>query len=301
MSGIEDFRLTVFSRFYEELKLSGPNFAIDPPRKLLQVVAAIGPVHSTSEQFLQCVEAFLGCSSNDIHATLDALAAYGVVTPRTEPVRIVPDVLSDYVLETACVGPSGLSTGYADLIFAAFGDEFFRRLMQNLAELDWRLVRVGRGLDLLQSVWNRIFARFRESDTHRRRKLLEDLKPAAVYQPAEILDLVHLARTEPLVEGDIPRIYQVGRNYLLEVLPVLLEATAYHFEYTARAVDVLWELAAEEEEAKSSDASAKGTLERLASYQRYKWPAFNFAMLLQAIRLSKRSDAFESAFSPWTS
>jgi hypothetical protein len=297
MSGLEDFRRTVFSRFYDELKLSGPDFAINPPRQLLQVVAALGPINATTDHFISRVAAFLDCSSNDVLSTLDALATYGVITPRNEPERIVPDVLSDYVLETACVG-SGLSTGYADRVFDAFGDEFFERLMQNLSELDWRLGRVGRGLDLLGSVWNQIFTMFREADFHRRRKLLEELRPAAVYQPNQILELVRLARTEPLIAGDIPRRYHVGRKYLVEILPSLLEATCYHFDYISRSVDVLWELALEEDEAKSSDSSAKGTLERLASYQRYKWPAFNFAMLLQAIRLARRSDAFEQTFTP---
>ncbi|MGB8028031.1 MAG: HNH endonuclease signature motif containing protein [Terracidiphilus sp.] len=298
LSGIEDFRLKVFSRFYDELELSGPKFAIDPPGKLLQVIAAIGPMDATSEPVLEAVRTFLGSTIQDVEATLEQLAAYGVVTPRTEPVRIVPDVLSDYVLETACVGSSGLSTGYADLVFKVFGDAFFAHLMQNLSELDWRLGRVGRGLDLLGSVWNRVFGMFREADTHRRRKLLQDLRPAAVYQPAETLELVRLARIEPLVEGNIPRIYQVGRSHLLEVLPVLLEATAYHVEYRTRAVDILWELAAEEDKVKTGGASAKGTLERMASYQRYKVADFNFSMLLQAVRLSKRHDAFEADFSP---
>jgi hypothetical protein len=298
MSGIEDFRLTVFSRFYEELRLSGPDFAINPPRPLLQVIAAIGPVNAASEEFLGSVEAFLDCSSSDILATLDALATHGVVTPRTEPVRIVPDVLSDYVLETACVNSGGLSTGYADRIFEAFGDQFFERLMQNLSELDWRLGRVGRGLDLLESVWMEIYTRFREADTRRRRKLLEELRPAAVYQPGKILELVRLARTEQVSDDDIRRIFRVGSEYVLETLPVLLEAIAYHPDFTSRSVDVLWELVSEEDSEKRSDSSAKGTLERLASYQRYKWPAFNFAMLLQAVRLCKRPDVFDRTFTP---
>lgn len=298
ISGIEDFRNTVFSRFYDELKLSGPDFAINPPRPLLQVIAAIGPVNAASEEFLTEVELFLECTTNDILSTLDLLASHGVVTPRTEPVRIVPDVLSDYVLETACVSQQGLPTGYADKIFDAFGDQFFERLMQNLSELDWRLGRVGRGLDLLQSVWNKIYARFRVADTHRRRKLLEELRPAAVYQPGKILELVRLARTEPLVQADIPQRYWPRRDYILEAVPVLLEATAYHPDFTSQSVDVLWDLESEEESERNSDGSAKGTLNRLASYQRYKWAAFNFAMLLQAARLCRRPDAFDRKFTP---
>ena len=298
ISGIEDFRRMVFTRFYDELKLSGPDFAINPPRPLLQIIAAIGPVDAASESFLSTVETFLECASIDILTTLDALAAHGVITPRSEPVRIVPDVLSDYVLETACVNIQRLSTGYADRIFDSFGDHFFQKLMQNLSELDWRLGRVGRGLDLLNSVWNKIYARFREEDTHRRRKLLEELRPAAVYQPGKILELVRLARTEPLVGGDIPARYRMGREYLLGVLPALLEATAHHADFLSRSVDILWELGSEEPPAMRSDGTAKGTLERLASYQRYKWPAFNFAMLLQAIRLCRRQDAFDRDFTP---
>jgi hypothetical protein len=128
--------------------------------------------------------------------------------------------------------------------------------------------------------------------------MLEELRPAAIYQPGEILELVRLARTEPLVAGDIPRRYRMGRDYLLEVLPVLLEATAYHPEFLSRSVDVLWELESEERSEKHSDGSAKGTLERLASYQRSKWPVFNFAMLLQAVRLSRRQNAFDRDFTP---
>jgi len=298
ISSTEDFRHTVFSRFYDELKLGGPDFAINPPRPLLQVIAAIGPVNAASEDFLSTVEVFLECTTSDILSTLDLLASHGVITPRTEPVRIVPDVLSDYVLETACVSQHGLATGYADQIFDAFGDQFFGRLMQNLSELDWRLGRVGRGLDLLQSVWNKIYARFRAGDTHSRRMLLEELRPAAVYQPGRILHLVRLARTEPLIHGDIPQRFWMGTDYIVEVLPVLLEATAYHPDFTSPSVDILWELESEEASERHSDASAKGTLTRLASYQRYKWAAFNFAMLLQAVRLCRRPDAFDRNFTP---
>ncbi|AEU37467.1 hypothetical protein [Granulicella mallensis] len=298
ITNLEDFRQTVFSRFYDELKLSGPEFAINPPRRLLQIIAAIGPVNAEAEHFLTSVEAFLNCNRNDILTTLDLLATYGVVTPRSEPVRIVPDVLSDYVLESACVGPSKTNTRYVDAVFAAFGDQFFGRLMQNLSELDWRLDRAGYGLDLLDSVWQKIFSEFQSAEMHLRRHVIDELAPAAGYQPNKILELVHLARVAPVVEGDLVRSLRVGRDYLLKGLPTLLGATAYHPDYRSQSVDVLWELATHEQDDNRLDTSAKHTLERLASYQLYKWPAFNFAMLLQCVRLCKRDDAFDRSFTP---
>jgi hypothetical protein len=298
LTNIEDFRHTVFSRFYDELKLSGPDFAINPPRRLLQIISAVGPVNAESETFLAQVETFLDCRRSDILATLDLLALHGVVTPRSEPVRIIPDVLSDYVLESACVGTNKRPTGYVDEIFQAFGDAFFRNLMQNLSELDWRLDRAGYGLDLLDAVWQGIFTEFSNAELHTRRHIIDELAPAAGYQPQKILKLATLAHTAPLVADDSISRYKIGNDYVLKGLPQLLASAAYHPGYRSQAVDQLWDLAGPEVDDNYPDTNAKRTLERLASYQLYKWPAFNFAMLLQVVRLCKRDNAFAGKFTP---
>ena len=47
-----EFRKAVFDRFLDELRLEGPDFPFNPPRPLLDLIAALGPVNVQSEQFL---------------------------------------------------------------------------------------------------------------------------------------------------------------------------------------------------------------------------------------------------------
>ena len=298
MASIPDFRLEVFSRFYDELGLEGHKFPINPPLRLLQIISAVGPTDARNEQFLSSVQDFLHCDKNDILTTLDVLAAHGVVTQQDELVRIIPDVLSDYVLEVACVGPRNLDTGYVEKIFEAFGKHFFRNLMQNLSELDWRLDRIGFGLERLDAVWQKIFASFRAANILERRSVLDDLAPAAAYQPSRILELVKLARNAPVMEDEISRRLRPTREYVIEALPRLLGVVTYYPDHISRSVDNLWEIAVEEAEAKYKDRHAQNILKRLASYQIYKSAVLNFAMLLQSVRLSKHHDAFDRAFTP---
>src|ERR1039457_7235477 len=46
--------------------------------------------------------------------------------------------------------------------------------------------------------------------------------------------------------------------------------------------------------------SARSVLKRLASWHRFGDPTLNFAVLVQAIRLSRRTDAFTSDYTPFT-
>ncbi len=297
LSNQENFRSTVFNRFLRELRLEGPAFPISPTRPVLDVIAALGPVDVTSEAFLEGAEKVLGRRRDEILATLEALSRTGIVTPIAVPVRLLPDVLSDFVMEERCIGNSRVSTRYADQIFKIFGRVFFSNLMRNLAELDWRLERSGYGLDLLSNIWTEIENTFKLEDAYRRRDLLEGLSSAAIYQPDRILHLVELALQKPIeVDENTKARHPVGQTYVIEAIPRLLEATAQHPEYLRRSIDILWEITQVE---RSSSRGAKAVLERLAAYHRSGYAFFNFAMLIQAIRLSQLPNALDSDFSPF--
>jgi hypothetical protein len=299
LSNIEDFRSTVFTRFLDELRLEGPTFAISPTRPLLELIAALGPVDVDSEAFLAGAEGFLNRRRDEILSTLDALGATGIVTRRGNPIRVLPDVVSDFVLEDRCVGKSKRSTQYADHVYASFGGVFFRNLMRNLSELDWRLERNGYGLDLLSGIWEQIENDFLNGDEYGRHHIFDELSSAAVYQPDHILSLINLALRQPIVpEESAATRHRASQAYVVEAMPRLLEATAHHLTHLERSVDLLWEISKQERGGTSDSGGAKAVLKRLASYDLHGWPAFNFAMLLQAIRLSQREDAFEREFTP---
>lgn len=303
LTTLEEFRSTIFNRLLDEMDLQGPKFAIDPPLPVLHLIAALGPVDVERHDFQESARAFLDRPLDEILATFDALASNGIVTPRPKPVRVLPDVLSDYILEERCIGPGNRSTHYADRVYELFGAHSLKSLMRNLGELDWRRGQSGEtGLNLLDGIWGDIHQRFRAADEYQRHQILTDLSPAAIYQPDHIISLIRIAIDQPIqvdVASEGSR-YRAGQDHVLSVLPSLLESTAYHPDRLRDSVTTLWELTKTETARSGSADSAKAALKRLASWHRFGNPAFNFAMLVQAIRLSQRADAFTSDYTPFT-
>jgi len=295
-----EFRKAVFDRFLDELRLEGPEFPFNPPRPLLDLIAALGPVDVQNEQFLVGTEEFLRAARDQILRTISELARRGILSRDDGPVRILPDVLSDFILEDCCVGANGASTQFADRVYDVFGPFFFRQLTQNLAELDWRIGPREYGLGLLAGIWRRIEQKFLQSDHYARHRVLEDLLPTAFFQPEGILRLIEIARSQPAaeVEPALRGLRIGGKRYALSAAPRLLEATAHNIPFLERSVDVLWELARLDDTSDNSDATAQRTLKRLASYELNRWASFNFLMLLQCVRLCRNPGAFDSSFTP---
>jgi hypothetical protein len=302
LTTLQGFRPTIFNRLLQEMDVSGSAFVIDPPRPVLQLIAALGPVDVEKRDFQQSAQALLGRPVDEILATVDALASNGIVTPRPKPVRVIPDVLSDYILEDRCISSGGQTTRYADRVYELFGAHSLKELMRNLAELDWRRGQAGdAGLNLLNGIWADIHQRFCAGDEYVRHSILTDLAGAAIYQPDHVIALVRAAiedpvRVDPSGEGSH---YRTGQEYVLSALPNLLEATAYHAERLKESITTLWELAKQGGVRTSSADSAKSVLKRLASWRRFGHPAMDFAMLVQAIRLTYLDDAFTGEFTPF--
>ena len=303
LTTLQDFRSTIFGRLLDEMEVTGSKFAIDPPRPVLHLIAALGPIDVEKPEFRQPAETVLGKPIDEILSTIDALATVGIITTRSKPTRIIPDVLSDFLLEDRCLENGGRSTRYADKVYESFGGHFLKSLMRNLAELDWRRAQANdTSLNLLDQIWADIHQRFRTGDEYVRQGILSDLTGAAIYQPDHVIALVRIAIDDPIKIDETAQgsRYRAGQDYILSVLPNLLEATAYHVDRTRESVDTLWELALRDGGKTGSAGSAREVLKRLFSWRRFGNPSFNFAMLLQAIRLARHADAFRTDYTPFT-
>ena len=302
LTTLDEFRAAIFDRLLNEMDLSGSRFAINPPRPVLDLIAILGPVDVENREFQESARQLLQRPVDEILLTIDALAATGIVTPRPKPVRVIPDVLSDWLVEDRCIGPGGRTTQYADRVYNVFGAHSLKSLMRNLAELDWRKGQVGEtGLNLLDSIWVDLHTRFRSADEYTRHTILGELEPAAIYQPVQVLSLIRMAIDVPVIvpeSGEGSR-YRQGQSYVIAALPGLLEGTAYHPEHVRESVELLWELARGEHDRNGIGNSARSVLKRLASWRRYTDAAFNFAMLLQAVRLLTRPDACAGQYTPF--
>lgn len=301
LTTLDAFRSTIFTRLLEEMDLKGARFAIDPPLPILQLISALGPVDVAQREFQEAAQTLLGRRLDEILATIDSLPADGIITARSKPIRVIPDVLSGYILEARCIGAANKSTRYADKLYELFGASFLKSLMRNLAELDWRHGQsVETRPDLLDGIWVDIHQRFRRGDEYVRSSILANLAGAAIYRPDHVMALVRAAIDHPVVIGELEEgsRYRVGQEHVLAALPNLLEATAHHADRLKESVSTLWELARGSADL-SSTKSAQSVLGRLASWHRYGNPAMNFAMLVQAIRLIRRSDALDRQFTPF--
>jgi hypothetical protein len=300
LTTLQEFRSTIFHRLLDAMDLRGPKFVIDPPFPLLELIAALGPVNVEHPEFQKHAETLLDRRIDEILTTIDALAANGIITPRPKPVRVLPDVLSDYILEERCIGPGNRPTRYADLVYEHFGGYALKTLMRNLAELDWRRGQSSNtGLNLLDEIWADIHQRFRDGDEYARHQLINDLSAAAIYQPGHVIRLIRVAIDDPIPPGgEGGSRFRAGQEYVLSVVPNLLEATAYHPERLRESITILWELTKKETN-RNHASSAQAVLKRLASWHRFGNPAFNFAVLVEAIHLTERPDAFTADFTPF--
>lgn len=299
LTTLPDFRSTIFNHLLDDLELKGPQFPIDPPLPVLYLVSALGPVEMESPDFQNSAQEMLNRPIDDILRTVDELATVGIVTARPKPVRIIPDVLSDYLLEEHSISSQNVSSRYADRVYKHFGAHSLKNLMRNLAELDWRRGRsVDVTLRLLDGIWSDIHARFRSGDEYIRHTILEDLAGAAIYQPDHVIAMVRFAIDNPVIVDAQSNgsFFRVGQEHVLSALPPLLEATAHHPEWRRESVDILWDLTDSRVERGGASKAAENVLKRLSAWHRYGDPSLNFSMLLQAIRLMRRPDALSASF-----
>jgi hypothetical protein len=123
------------------------------------------------------------------------LQKHGLLAQRGGLIRIVPDVLSDYLLEQACVRSNGEPTEFADAIFERFQMTHFASSLRNLAELDWRITQRQASSRLLDRVWMRFFEDYKGSDASTRCTILDSFRDAAFFQPLRAIELAEYSMT----------------------------------------------------------------------------------------------------------
>ncbi len=291
----EAFRRTVFDRFIDEQKGRVEDVGFDV-RELLHLIAAINPISLRHGSFLAQATDFLHLREDQITRAGDALVRAGILLKGGTLVRVVPDVLSDFLLEQACVNEHGEKTSFADAVYEAFGSAFLPNLLRNLSELDWRIAQGHpSSSSLLKDIWDDIENRFRKADVFERRQLLDAVQACAMLQPAASIRLIKIAEEEPAKTKKGPFLDFVrGQDYVLEAIPGVLGQIAYAPEYTERAVRELWRLA----KAEKKDGIAGKALVSLAAYTRYKPVIYNDRMADFVNAFVREPDAFDGAFTP---
>lgn len=291
----EAFQHAVFDKFASECAGQLPAGG-KSKEELLHLLAAVQPVDERTPAFDAVAPAFLGLRSDQIRRNVLALEETGIVIRTRDAARIVPDVLADYLLERASVGPNHYVTGYADAVFEAFHEGFLSNLLKNLAELDWRITQRDPQTRLLENIWSRLRETFRTRKAHERRQMLVEMQKVVAFQPAAVHTLLQLAMDHP-AETSYDYGFEVGNEKVIRVVPELLAVTIHDPESSVDAFRRLWLLSkgGPEEETRNR---ARRALKEAIGYQKYKSLSFNERVLSHVEALARDPSAYDGDFTP---
>lgn len=241
------FRDTLLSSFRDVI--TGELGGKDPEkiRQLLEFLATIQPFNPLDPKFQSAAEAVLTTHFDITIRNIGVLEDAGVLLRRGSHLRVVPDLLADYIrFETAYDEKNGRPTGYADRVFKHLQDNLAINLLVNISQLDWRLSANNAQSALLDTIWKQILPELKAANHSDRTFILKKLKDAAYYQPQRFLNLVEYLKDNPSKTPEDPKLsglYKYTHHDVLKELPEILRRLCYHLDYLPRCVDLMWEIA----------------------------------------------------------
>jgi hypothetical protein len=288
------FRRAIFHKFLDEL--SGQD---KTTRRLLYLIAAVSPIPLPLTSFTErAALTIVPIPPHEIALELTRLEQRGLLAVRSKALRIVPDVVSDFLLEEACVGIAGEPTGFPDAVFEVVKDSLLSNLLQNVGELDWRVQGRHVHEGLLAHIWDRVNRSFNESDPFGRTQILQAVQPASVFQPAPVLNLVTTAMDDRGRSISASR-YEYKQSDVLNALPPILRAISLNPDFTKKAAHLLWQLSKYNGRPQNQwpDHAAR-VLSDLAHYGTHRPVLYNELILDFVVEIASEDDAFEYSFSP---
>jgi hypothetical protein len=293
-----EFRDVVLERLLQD-----PALASTPTsyrRRLLDVVAAIGPIGAEDDGTREALAKFFSVKPFEIAQELDALEAVGFVQRRGRLLRVVPDVLSDHLLFRASVSAKGQPTGFLDAIVEAFSPQFLGNILANGAELDWKAAVTNAHQPVLKATWEAILKGLPKSTHRQRTELLQCVRRAALFAPDRVLEIVEWLFDNPEAPRD-EALEKFGLSdagaSVTNAVADLLGTIATHPALTARALNRLWHYAEEDERPTNPNPGhPRRRIQDLLKYDRNILPRVQEAAL--AFVVGKLS-AQERPSAPW--
>jgi hypothetical protein len=226
----EEFRQQLYRSF--EDAITGELGKTEQPatvREVLGLIALVQPVDPDDPQFRTLAPGITGRPVDEVLRVLNRLYEGGILLKRGRNLRIVPDLLGEYILEDRCVsGTTKSSSGFAERVAAQSGSQLLRHLIVNFSRLDWRLSRAATPADnIAKPLWDSLMHSYAE-DLTARSAITKATSEAAYYLPARAIEFADLA------------IRQAGDD--IEEIPNLLKRVAYNYEFIEPVCERLWNM-----------------------------------------------------------
>jgi hypothetical protein len=253
-------------------------------------LAAFQPLALASAQALFSER--LGLDAAAVRGALDALDDAGLLAGVRRR-RLAPDILGDHVLRRSCVRRDGTPTGRALALYESTPPELLSNVLENLAELDWRLGDAS----VLDDVKCRMQDELRTAGAWDREQLLKSLNDSASYLAPWIVELARDLLDHPANDQELFGDHVADDASARHALAPLLGSAALDPDQTEAAVMLLWELARDlPERSPLFGADPMTTITSLGSYGMN--PVYVDAYLRCAVRLMAADDADEHRLLP---
>jgi transcriptional regulator with XRE-family HTH domain len=277
----DTFRITLLGKFQDIITGDVGGRDAASVQRLLRVLALVQPFHPDDDAVSGLAQVVEGLPPHETIRFIRLLTEAGVLFKRGGQYRLSPDLLADHIIESACIGPSHSSTGYAERVFEAARDHQVGHLLLNLGKLDWRLANGNPSNSrLLDGIWRKLRPSRPYSDPHVRAVI-----DVAYYQPQRALTFA---------EGLI----REGAN--VDDLPTLIKYAAYNYGYVQRACECLWELGkADDRDLHRHPGHAIRILEELCAIKPNKPVLYNESIVDFGLSLLRRDDAWAHRYSPF--
>ncbi|MGH8923853.1 MAG: helix-turn-helix domain-containing protein [Acidimicrobiia bacterium] len=221
--------------------------------EVVRLVALTQPVIVDNQDWLRIAEQIVDQRADLVSRHLRSLEGAGVLTRRGRQLRVVPDLLADFLVADSSVdAKTGIPTGYADLVFSLAKGGTARSVILNIAKLDWRVSRERESdSTVLDAIWGAVTSQALDSGIYGREALLRDLTDVSYFQPRRSLDLARKLIEEPTDMIDTDARAFLGRSVdyqiVLSALPRFLHGAAYHIDHLGEVADLLWQIGRDQE------------------------------------------------------
>ncbi len=237
-------RAEVMAQFADALTSGSAAGDPDVRAEVLNGVAVLQPFRIDDDGCRTALAQLTGRPFDQLMRYLTDFEQAGVFLRRGTSYRVVPDLLGDAVLATACVhGDTGVPTGYLERVFSAADGTALAKVFVNVNRVDWQIdPDAHRHLALANPLWEQITAQFEYGATSERFELLRLLRKVAVFQPTRTVAFVRQIVAD-LSNREAPSGNSTDDHRIRYELPALLEGVACHLRNLPQAADLLWHLA----------------------------------------------------------
>lgn len=247
LPGSVRMRAEVMEAFQDAMTAGADAGDSDLRREVLQAVAALQPFRIGDDHFRSAASALTGRAFDQIMPYIKALEAAQILQRRGASFRVVPDLLGDAVLASACAdAETGIRTGYLDRAFRAADGAALAHLFINGCRVDWQIRQSqSPGPSFVDPLWELVKDQFTRAGIDERVDLLQLLNKVAAFQPGHALALARWALDNPLEEPGSVRLQRLGFGYqrVRNEIAKLLEYAAYNLPYLGDSAGMLWEIA----------------------------------------------------------